>query len=89
MSVTEHAEGSANSPGGDRCDTDRRHEYGVQFFVDLESRMWDALANCDANADHELLSADFVGVYPTGFATIGRSNREATTAHLPRARSAR
>ncbi|WP_217901017.1 nuclear transport factor 2 family protein [Rhodococcus sp. 06-1474-1B] len=40
----------------------------IQFFINLESRVWDALANGDADADLELLSADFVGVYPTGFA---------------------
>ena len=40
----------------------------TQFFVDLESRVWDALAAGDAIADRALLSADFVGVYPTGFA---------------------
>ncbi|OZE40000.1 MULTISPECIES: nuclear transport factor 2 family protein [unclassified Rhodococcus (in: high G+C Gram-positive bacteria)] len=44
------------------------HDLEVQFYIDLESRVWDALANGDADADLELLSADFVGVYPTGFA---------------------
>lgn len=44
------------------------HDRGTQFFVDLESRVWDALARGDADADRELLSSDFVGVYPTGFA---------------------
>ena len=45
------------------CDRD------TQFFIDLESGVWDALASGDAGADHALLSADFVGVYPTGFAS--------------------
>lgn len=40
----------------------------TQFFVALESRVWDALVSGDPAADRELLSADFVGVYPTGFA---------------------
>ena len=44
------------------------HDLGIQFFIGLESHVWDALANGDADADLELLSADFVGVYPTGFA---------------------
>ncbi|MBY4215248.1 nuclear transport factor 2 family protein [Rhodococcus fascians] len=44
------------------------HDLEVQFFIDLESRVWDALANGNEDADLELLSADFVGVYPTGFA---------------------
>ncbi|MGV8873740.1 MAG: DUF4440 domain-containing protein [Rhodococcus sp. (in: high G+C Gram-positive bacteria)] len=45
------------------------HDLGIQFFIDLESRVWDALTHGDADADLELLSADFIGVYPTGFAT--------------------
>lgn len=34
----------------------------------LERRVWDALVTGDADADRELLAADFVGLYPTGFA---------------------
>jgi hypothetical protein len=41
---------------------------GIEFFVELESRVWDALVRGDAAADREMLSSDFVGVYPTGFA---------------------
>lgn len=44
-----------------QCDT--------QFFVNLESKVWAAQVNGDAGADRELLSGDFVGLYPTGFAT--------------------
>src|SRR5690606_35782052 len=44
-------------------------DHTTQFFVGLESRVWDALARGDADADRELLAEDFVGVYPTGFAT--------------------
>jgi hypothetical protein len=44
-------------------------ERSTQFFVDLESRVWDALVSGDADAEYELLSADFLGVYPAGFAT--------------------
>ena len=43
-------------------------DHRTSFFVDLESRVWDALVQGDSEADRELLSADFVGVYPTGFA---------------------
>jgi hypothetical protein len=43
-------------------------EHPLEFFVKLERRVWDALAAGDAAADHELLSDDFLGVYPTGFA---------------------
>ena len=42
--------------------------HDVEFFVGLESRVWEALATGDANADRALLSSDFVGVYATGFA---------------------
>ncbi|MEU4385022.1 nuclear transport factor 2 family protein [Promicromonospora sp. NPDC023805] len=40
----------------------------TQFFVDLESRVWDTQVSGDPQAQHELLSADFLGVYPSGFA---------------------
>jgi hypothetical protein len=40
----------------------------VQFFVDLETGVWHALASGDPEADRALLSSDFLGVYPTGFA---------------------
>ncbi|MFB7251913.1 DUF4440 domain-containing protein [Microbacterium sp. NPDC056234] len=44
------------------------HQRDTQFFVDLESKVWAAQVSGDADADRELLSGDFVGVYPTGFA---------------------
>ena len=40
----------------------------IDFFVELERQVWDALARGDASADRELLGSDFVGVYPSGFA---------------------
>ena len=40
----------------------------IEFFVDLESQVWDALVAGDAAADEALLTSDFTGVYPTGFA---------------------
>ena len=45
------------------------HDRGTKFFVDLESEVWDALVGGDADADRALLSEDFVGVFPTGFAS--------------------
>ena len=42
----------------------------LEFFVDLETRVWEALATGDPDADRELLSSDFVGVYPSGFADL-------------------
>jgi hypothetical protein len=40
----------------------------TEFFVALESQVWDALVRGDPSADRQLLGTDFVGVYPTGFA---------------------
>ena len=37
-------------------------------LVALETQVWDALVAGDTAADAALLAADFVGVYPTGFA---------------------
>src|SRR3954453_10291357 len=37
-------------------------------FLELETRVWQALTEGDASADASLLSEDFLGVYPTGFA---------------------
>ncbi|MGM7697511.1 DUF4440 domain-containing protein [Microbacterium sp. A84] len=44
------------------------YQRDTQFFVDLESEVWAAQVSGDADADRELLSGDFVGLYPTGFA---------------------
>lgn len=44
------------------------HEHSIEFFVALESQVWDALVRGDASADRELLGSDFLGVYPTGYA---------------------
>lgn len=41
----------------------------VEQFLELERRVWDALVRGDADADAALLTDDFLGVYPTGFAT--------------------
>src|SRR5689334_1413594 len=43
-------------------------EHPIEFFVALETQVWEALVRGDADADRTLLSTDFVGVYPTGFA---------------------
>ena len=37
----------------------------------LETRVWQALVDGDAAADGALLSDDFLGVYPSGYATRG------------------
>lgn len=40
----------------------------LEEVVRLETAVWQALADGDAAADRRLLSDDFIGVYPTGFA---------------------
>jgi hypothetical protein len=37
-------------------------------FVELETKVWDALLRGDAEEDTRLLAEDFLGVYPSGFA---------------------
>jgi Domain of unknown function (DUF4440) len=41
----------------------------VDGLLQLERKVWDALAVGDPKADTELLAEDFLGVYPTGFAS--------------------
>jgi hypothetical protein len=40
----------------------------VEFFLNLESKVWAALMSGDARADESLLADNFLGVYSTGFA---------------------
>jgi hypothetical protein len=40
----------------------------LNAFVELETRVWDALRRGDAEEDARLLADDFLGVYPSGFA---------------------
>jgi Domain of unknown function (DUF4440) len=44
------------------------HTPPIDFFVELETQVWEALVRGDADADRALLTSDFVGVYATGFA---------------------
>ncbi len=57
-------------------------ERSLDFFLELEWQVWDALITGDGAADEALLTPDFVGVYPTGFATraehVGQLARGAT-----------
>ncbi len=39
-----------------------------ETLLALETRVWDALVTGDGDADGALLSEDFIGVYPDGFA---------------------
>jgi hypothetical protein len=43
-------------------------ELSVESFLDREIEVWEALVRGDAAADAQLLSEDFLGIYPTGFA---------------------
>ena len=40
----------------------------LEELLALERRVWRALVDGDGEADAALLAADFLGVYPTGFA---------------------
>ena len=54
-------------------------------LIRLETEIWQALVDGDAEADARLLADDFVGVYPTGFAD--RSDHVGQIAAGPTVRS--
>lgn len=39
----------------------------IEHFLELENTVWRALCAGDAQADEEMLSPEFLGVYPSGF----------------------
>ena len=45
------------------------HEQDLAFFVELETRVWNALMHGDTAADESLLASSFLGVYGSGFAS--------------------
>ncbi len=49
----------------------------LDHFIELETLVWEALVTGDPAADEAVLSDDFLGVYPTGFA-----NRDEHTGQL-------
>jgi hypothetical protein len=53
----------------------------LNSFIELETKVWDALRRGDAEEDARLLSDDFLGVYPSGFA--GRSDHAGQLANGP------
>lgn len=57
----------------------------VDFFVQLESNVWAALASGDVAADEQLLAEDFLGVYSSGFA--GRAEHVGQLTSGPTVRS--
>ena len=57
----------------------------VEFFVHLESSVWEALLSGDASADERLLADNFLGVYSTGLA--GRDEHVGQLASGPTVKS--
>jgi hypothetical protein len=55
-----------------RCDEEEPPLVTIEEVVELERQVWSALVAGDAAADASLLTDDFLGVYPSGFA--GRSD---------------
>ena len=53
----------------------------LEHFLALETSVWQALVTGDANADIALLTVDFLGVYPSGFA--GRADHAGQLDHGP------
>lgn len=49
--------------------------YDVNFFLELESKVWAALASGDRQADESFLADDFLGVYSSG--TAGKTDHSA------------
>jgi hypothetical protein len=45
------------------------HKQDLAFFVELETRVWNALMRGDTAADESLLASSFLGVYGSGFAS--------------------
>lgn len=45
------------------------HAELLSEILDQETRVWQALVDGDAEADQAALHVDFLGVYPSGFAT--------------------
>lgn len=43
-------------------------ELSIEFFLELEKIVWEALKTGDAVADAAMLADHFLGVYPSGFA---------------------
>lgn len=51
------------------------------FFLDLETKVWEALLSGDMQADASLLADDFLGVYSSGMA--GKEEHAAQLAYGP------
>jgi hypothetical protein len=53
----------------------------LDVFIELETKVWDALRSGDAEEDARLLADDFLGVYSSGFAN--RSDHAGQLANGP------
>jgi len=53
----------------------------LEAFIALETQVWNALVSGDPVADAALLTADFLGVYPSGFA--GRADHAGQLSNGP------
>ncbi len=53
----------------------------INFFIELESKVWEALVTGDKQADESLLADDFLGVYSTG--TAGKARHAAQLINGP------
>lgn len=51
-----------------RAMTQDQSDFLLATLLDMERQVWEALRKGDAAADAKLLTADFLGVYPSGFA---------------------
>jgi len=58
---------------------------GLEGFLALETEVWQALVTGDPAADTALLTADFLGIYPSGFA--GRTDHAGQLSNGPVMRS--
>ncbi len=53
----------------------------IEKFLELETQVWEALKSGDRDLDAKMLSDDFLGVYPSGFA--GKQQHSAQLDHGP------
>jgi hypothetical protein len=74
-----------SSRGGEVGSYDPSVGIDLEQLVDLETAVWQALVDGDPDADARLLTDDFLGVYPTGFA--GRDDHIGQLANGPTVRA--
>lgn len=55
--------------------------YNINLFLELESKVWEALVSGDQQTDESLLADDFLGVYSSG--TAGKAEHAAQLINGP------